>query len=221
MPTAPHCRRALHFYEEVGVGWWLVRTARVGIQEADSLCMWAAKWCLLETWGRKDCGGMEWLAQTQQQTLCAMAVGPAGMVGGYHRCRWQKSPFSAKKLSKLWFLWSFHLFGPSVRWRVGPMWGVRQAWIGWELFLITFAPYNVCVYCETKMQQGATYIGNAQTHFQSESVHHPIGPARTPFIFQPDVSQLRPHGPHVGRWPPTIRPHADRLCPSGLLLYTL
>jgi hypothetical protein len=32
---------------------------------------------------------------------------------------------------------------PTIRWRVGPVWRVRWARIGWEKFSIVFAPYSI------------------------------------------------------------------------------
>jgi hypothetical protein len=51
--------------------------------------------------------------------------------------------FLAETLLKLRYLWSFHLFGHHATWWVGPVWGVRQARIGWERFSIVFAPYSI------------------------------------------------------------------------------
>jgi hypothetical protein len=62
---------------------------------------------------------------------------------GTHAVGDKRIIFLAETLSKLQFVWLFHLFGQLIRWRVGPMWGVRRTQIGWEKFSIVFAPYSI------------------------------------------------------------------------------
>jgi hypothetical protein len=75
---------------------------------------------------------------------CIRKSGPKAGIGVSMRGVGEKNDsFFSRTLPKLQFPWSFHLFGHHATWHVGPTWGLRRAWIGWEKFSIVFAHYSI------------------------------------------------------------------------------